>query len=84
MWETIGYHKNKIFAILLVIGIFYGMYVPEEEIEDPYNISIDFDCREVMRDTSDTPRIVIEECRMIMEKLDTRYEPKSNKHSTTT
>jgi hypothetical protein len=79
MWESIGYHKNKIFAIRLFIGVFFWLYIPEEDLEDPYTISIDFDCREVIRDPSDTPRIVIEECIIIIDQQRKDNEPKSNR-----
>lgn len=82
MWETISYHKNKIFAILLILGIFYGMYIPEEDFEDPYTITVDYDCREIVRDPSDIPKDIIEQCNILVQELEKKHEPRTNKHIT--
>jgi hypothetical protein len=79
MWEKINYHKNKIFAIMLFIGIFYWLIVPEEELYDPYTISVDYDCREVVRDPDDIPNSVVEECRILIEEISKQNETRPNK-----
>jgi len=81
MWETISYHKNKIFAILLIVGIFYGMYIPEEDFEDPYTITIDYDCKEIIRDPSDIPKDVVDQCKELIRELESKHEPRI--HTTT-
>lgn len=84
MWEKISYHKNKIFAIILIIGIFYGMYVPEEDFEDPYIITVDYDCREIVRDPSDIPKDIVQQCNILVNELEDKNAPKQSKRSTTT
>jgi len=82
MWETISYHKNKIFAILLIIAIFYGMYVPDEDFDDPYTISVDYDCKEIVRDPSDIPKDIVQQCNDLIEELEKQNEPRPNKSTT--
>lgn len=84
MWEKINYHKNKIFAIILIIVFFYGMYVPEEDFEDPYIITIDYDCREIVRDPSDIPKDIVQQCNILVNEVENKNAPKQSKRSTTT
>jgi hypothetical protein len=67
IWEKLSFHKNKIFAILLVLVVFYWISIPEED-DDPYIIYIEYDCRKVYKDSTDIPKEVIEECRKVFEE----------------
>ena len=84
MWEKINYHKNKIFAIILITIFFYGMYVPEEDFEDPYIITIDYDCREIVRDPSDISKEIVQQCNILLNELEEKNASKQSKRSTTT
>jgi hypothetical protein len=82
MWENLGYHKNKIFAIILIVGIIVSMWVPEEELEDPYIITVDYDCREIIRDPSDIPSDIVIQCRNLIIELETKNAPEQSKRGT--
>jgi hypothetical protein len=84
MWENIGYHKNKIFAIILLSVMGYSMIVNEEDLEDPYTITVDYDCREIVRDPSDIPKDIIEQCKILVRELETKDVPKASKRITAT
>lgn len=79
MWETIGYHKNKIFAIILVTGLLYLLSLEEEELEDPYALIVEYDCREVMRNKSTYPEDIISQCIELIHDLETNNAPKISK-----
>ena len=76
MWEKINYHKSAIFAIILFIGVFYLMLVPDEDIDDPYVISVDYDCREIVRDPSDIPTDIVQQCKDLVRELEIKNAPK--------
>lgn len=84
MWEKINYHKNKIFAIILITVFFYGMYVPEEDLQDPYTITVDYDCREIVRDPSDITKDIVQQCKILVDELEDKNAPKQSKRSTAT
>jgi hypothetical protein len=85
MWETINYHKTTIFVIILVaILAMSWLEVPEEEVDDPFVISVDYDCREVVRDPEDIPHDIIQQCKELVRELESKNAPKQSKRSPTT
>lgn len=83
MWETINYHKNTILVIILVtILSFSWLNVPEEEIDDPFIITVDYDCREIVRDPSDIPKDIIFQCKELVRELEMKNAPKQSQRST--
>ena len=84
MWEKIVYHKNKIFVIIGVVLALTWLSVPEEEIDDPFVISVDYDCREIVRDPSDIPADIVQQCKELVRELEMKNAPKESKRSTTT
>ena len=84
MWEKISYHKNKIFAIILVVGVVYWLSVPEEDLDDPYVITVEYDCREIIKDPSDIPTDIVQQCKDLVRELEIKNAPKQSKPSTTT
>lgn len=84
MWETINYHKNKIFAILALVLAFIWLSVPEEELDDPFVISIDYDCREIVRDPSDIPGDIVKQCKELIHEMEMKNAPKQSQRSITT
>ena len=79
MWEKIAFHKNKIFVILVILFMPYWLSVPEEEIENPYIMSVDYDCREIIRDPTDIPNDIIHDCKDLVEQLEKENAPKQSK-----
>jgi len=79
MWEKIVFHKNKIFVILAVLFAFYWLAVPEEEYEDPYTLTIDYDCREIEKDPSDIPKDIVIQCKDLILDLEKKNAPKQSK-----
>lgn len=84
MWETINYHKNTIFVIIAILLAVMWLTVPEEEVDDPFIISVDYDCREIVRDPSDIPADIVQHCKDLVRELESKYAPKQSKRSTTT
>ena len=83
MWEKIVYHKNKIFAIILVTMAVLWLSVPEEDLDDPYVITVEYDCREIVRDPSDIPTDIFQQCKDLVRELEIKNAPKESKRSTT-
>lgn len=83
MWEKIVFHKNKIFAILAVILALYWLSVPEEDYDDPFVITVDYDCREIVRDPNDIPSDIVEQCKTLIKELRNQNAPKQSERSTT-
>ena len=83
MWETINYHKTTIFVIILIVLLsLVWLNVPEEELEDPYILTIDYDCREVLRDSSDMSTDIIRQCKELVDELEMKNAPKQSKRGT--
>lgn len=68
LWEKINLHKTKIIAILLGIAIFYVMLSNQEEMDDPFIIYIEYDCRSVLKNPISLPVEVLEKCKIILEE----------------
>lgn len=83
MWETINYHKNTIFVIIAIMLAVVWLTVPEEEVDDPFTITVDYDCREIVRDPSDIPRDIVQQCKELVRELEMKNAPKQSKRSTT-
>jgi len=83
MWEKISYHKNTIFVIIAIILAVAWLSVPEEDIDDPFVISVDYDCREIVRDPSDIPTDIVQQCKELVRELESKNAPKEHKRSTT-
>jgi hypothetical protein len=81
MWEKIAFHKNKIFVILAVIVVFYWLSVTEEEYEDPYILTVDYNCREIVNDPSDIPDDIVQECKDLILNLEKQNAPKQSQRS---
>jgi hypothetical protein len=83
MWATINYHKTTIFVIIAILLSVMWLTVPEEEVDDPFTITVDYDCREIVRDPSDIPKDIVEQCRELVRKLEMKDAPKERKRSLT-
>ena len=84
MWEKIAFHRDKIFAIIGIVLVLYWLSVSDEEIDDPYIISVDYDCKEIVRDPSDIPRDIVEQCKTLVIELEKQNAPKQSQRSLTT
>lgn len=85
MWETIGRHKNIFFAIILVVLMASWLSVPKEELEElDFIITVDYDCREIARDSSDIPTEIVEQCRILINELRKNHAPKTSERGTST
>ena len=83
MWETINYHKTTIFVIILIALLALAwLEVPEEEFDDPYILTIDYDCREVVRDIKFPDKDVLQQCRELVNELEMKNAPKQSQRST--
>jgi len=78
MWETISYHKNTIFVIIAIILAVAWLSVPEEEVDDPFIITVDYDCREIVRDPSDISRDIVQQCKELVHELEMKNAPKQS------
>lgn len=76
--EKITDYKSIIIFIVFILVIFYWTGAPEE-LDDPYIIYIQYDCRSVYRNPTDIPNEVIEQCKSILEE---QNESKRSKYRT--
>lgn len=83
MWATINYHKTTIFVIIAILSAVAWLTVPEEEVDDPFIITVDYDCREIVRDPSDISRDIVQQCKELVHELEMKNAPKESKRSTT-
>ena len=83
MWETINYHKNTIFVIIALALTVLWLLVPEEDVDDPFIISVDYDCRAIIRDPNDIPNDIIQQCKELVRELEMKDAPKQSKQSVT-
>lgn len=83
MWETINYHKNTIFVIIAILLVVMWLTVPEEEVDDPFIITIEYDCRAIIQDPNNIPKDIIQQCKELINELDSKNVPKQSKRSTT-
>ena len=83
MWETLGRHKNIFFATILIVLVALWLSVPQEEIDElDFIITVDYDCREIVRDPKDIPIDIITQCNILINELGKNHAPKQSQSGT--
>jgi len=66
-WDNLGFHKQKIFAIIAILVALYWLSIPEEEPAEPF-ITLKDKCELIVKNSHELHKNIIENCKKLLKE----------------